>query len=207
MVIGRAESKKRFLGLCILAWSYLCWPFGDPCAWASWSLARQQTSEQASARKEAEGEYQAALDEQTVQALLTPKERADLSRQSNIGKRMKLLLNFAAQRLEQMLQSALREQYGEITRLSNDYKTLITYAFSLIETISSKPSPRKSAYRDFDIEIRKHLRTLDRIGRVIPLSQSADITDAVRTATRLRHNALNAFAGDRIFQPSAPKHR
>ncbi|HXF05580.1 MAG TPA: hypothetical protein VNM72_09200 [Blastocatellia bacterium] len=160
-----------------------------------------------SLRQGSEVTGQTAPDEQTVQALLAPSERAELSRQSNIGKRMKLLLKFAAQRLDLIRQHALREEYGEISRISHEYKVLVTYAYSLIETISPKPSRRKSAYRDFDLEVRKQIRTLEQIERLIPLSQSGDVSDAIRTATRLRHNALNAFAGDRIFKsPSSKQH-
>lgn len=203
MITRRRQHSGRFLIVCLLAWSIVatsrlsvhpvrascplapgCQPTGQPSMW----------------RQQSDGARQTQSEGQILQALLTPTEHMEFSRQSNIGKRMKLLLKFATQRLERIRQLALREEYGEIARLGNEYKALITHAYSLIETISPKPSRRKSAYRDFDLELRKQIRALEQIERLIPLSQSGDITDAMRTATRLRHSALNAFAGDRIFK-------
>lgn len=210
MIARRGHHGGPLMIACLLVWSIVanasvsirpakaCSPLAPGREHMGRTSARQQRSEVTG---------QAVPDEQTFQALLAPTERTELSRQSNIGKRMKLLLKFAAQRLDRIHQLALREEYGVISRISNEYKALITYAYSLIETISPKPNRRKSAYRDFDLEVRKQIRTLEQIERLIPLSQSGDVSDAIRTATRLRHNALNAFAGDRIFKsPSSKQH-
>ena len=210
MNTGRRLHSGHFVIVCILAWSIVaisriwihpvrascplvpgCQPTGPPSMW----------------RQQSEGARQAQSEGQILRALLTPTEHMEFRRQSNIAKRMKLLLKFAAKRLERIHHLALREEYDEVAQLSNEYKALITSAYSLIETISPNPSRRKSAYRDFDLELRKQIRALEQIERLIPLSQSGDITDAMRTATRLRHNALNAFAGDRIFKsPTSKQH-
>ncbi len=210
MITGRSDGALRSVVRVVLMGTFVLAAarWGEPAhLFGPLNPTQEQPSQAGTARADSNRAPQEPPDQQTLRALLTPSEQTEYGRQSNIAKRMKLLLRFAARRLDATYEFALKEHYDPIARLTGEYQRLISSAFSLIEAISPKPSRRKSAYRDFDLELRKHIRTLERIERIIPLDQSADINAALKTATRLRHNALNAFAGDHIFKPPAAKNR
>jgi len=141
-----------------------------------------------------------------IQALLTPEEQAQVKRQTNPSKQMKLFLKIAAQRLERMRQLTRSERYNEALQTASAYKALLSHALLIIGTMPGSSGRRKSAYKDFETDVRKQIRTLEAISRDVPPGRSREIEDVLRTVIALRYEALNAFAGEKIFPPKSRPH-
>jgi hypothetical protein len=148
---------------------------------------------------------QPAAQAEDVRALLTQEELARLGRESNPAKQVKLLMTFAAKRLDVARQQAETEKYDEASESVRQYQAFVAHTYSRIEAIPGKPKNKRNPLKEFDLQARQHLRALDAVLRAFPVGRSSEIEEALRAVTRLRHEALNAFAGDKILNPTKPK--
>lgn len=130
--------------------------------------------------------------------LLTSEEQAQLAREKNPAKQVRLLLQIAEKRLQEAERLAAQERFNPALSVLLVYQAVLEHAFSRIETVPPG-GRRKSAYRDFDLHIRRQLKDLVPLTRAFPIGLAADAERVLKTVTRLRFEALNAFAGGRIL--------
>jgi len=140
-----------------------------------------------------------------LSALLTPEEQARLTRERNPAKQVRLLLGYAEKRLQESKRLAAQERFEPALALLHTYQTLLEDAFSRIEAVPPG-GKRKNAYKDFTLHLRRHLKNLEALTRALPIGLATDAERVLKTATRLRSEALNAFAGERILTlPPRPR--
>ena len=131
---------------------------------------------------------------------LTDQEWSEIRQEDNPTKRVRKLLNIAANRLTQAYSLAQQEQYADIPTLLGQYKNILTYA---MDSVDSLPEPerkrQRNAYKEFDLNLRKHIPMLNEVKRGFP-NEHPTIEDSLLTAQRLRMTALNRFSGAEIFK-------
>ncbi|MBI3950023.1 MAG: hypothetical protein HY314_06170 [Acidobacteria bacterium] len=138
--------------------------------------------------------------EEAVKASLTDQEWALVDKEGNPVKRVRKLLDIAAYRLGQAQMFTAREQYSEASSLLESYTTIISYTMDLIDRLPENERKRqRSAYKEFDVQVRKQLQTLQELKRNLPVDNQA-IENALFTAQRLRIIALNRFSGAEIIK-------
>ena len=132
--------------------------------------------------------------------LLTADEWKAVDRHGNQVKRVRELLKVAASRLERTHQLTAQEAFADATKLMEDYTTIISYTFAFIEDIPEKDRKRRrSAYKEFDLSVRKQIQALEGLRHSWPVGNTA-AEDALLTAERLRIMALNRFSGMEIIR-------
>ncbi len=139
-----------------------------------------------------------------VSTLLTSEEQAQLARERDLAKQIRQLLKIAEKRLHEITRLADEEQFEILPPRLHAYQALLEHAFSQIEAIPPG-GKRKNAYKDFDLFVRRQLRNLEALLRVLPIGMAADAERVLKTATTLRFEALNAFAGEKILTHPRPK--
>ncbi|MCS6816309.1 MAG: DUF5667 domain-containing protein [Blastocatellia bacterium] len=139
-----------------------------------------------------------------LSALLTPEERAQFARERNPAKQVRLLLKIAENRLRDAKRLTDQESFDSALSVLLAYQALLEHAFAQIETVPPG-GRRKGAYKDFDLHVRQHLKDLEPTVRAFPMSLASEAERVLKTATRLRFEALNAFAGERILTHPQPK--
>jgi hypothetical protein len=131
---------------------------------------------------------------------LTDQEWSDIRQEDNPTKRVRKLLNIAANRLTQAYSLAQQEQFADIPSLLGQYKSIVTYA---MDSVDSLPEPerrrQRNAYKEFDLNLRKHIPMLNEVKRNFP-NEHPTVEDSLLTAQRLRMTALNRFSGAEIFK-------
>ncbi|GEM_PF-1018098 len=139
-----------------------------------------------------------------LSALLSAEEQAQLARERNPAKQVRLLLRIAEKRLQEAKRLTNQESFDPALSVLLAYQALLEHAFARIETVPPG-GRRKSAYKDFDLHVRRQLKDLEPMTRAFPLGLTAEAERVFKTATRLRFEALNAFAGERILTHPRPK--
>mgnify|MGYP000218157937 CR=1 FL=1 len=137
-------------------------------------------------------------------ALLSAEENAQLAREKNPAAHVRLLLRIAEKRLQEARRLTDRESFESALSVLLAYQALLEHAFARIEMVPPG-GRRKNAYKDFDLHVRRQLKDLDPVMRAFPIGLAAEAERVLKTATRLRFEALNAFAGERILTHPRPK--
>jgi hypothetical protein len=141
-----------------------------------------------------------------VSTLLTSEEQARLARERNPVKQIRQLLKIAEKRLHDITRLAREERFEAVPPKLQAYQALLEYTFSQIEGVPPG-GKRQNAYKDFDLFVRRQLKDLDALLRVLPIGMAADAERVLKTATTLRFEALNAFAGEKILtRPRSKSH-
>ncbi len=133
-----------------------------------------------------------------ISHLLTPPEYAQFTREKNPAKQVRFLLKIGEKRLQEIKRLFEEERFESALERLASYQALLEHAFSRIEMVPPG-GKRKNAYRDFDLHVRKHLRDLEALERAFPAGWVAEVERVRKTAVKLRFEALNAFAGEKIF--------
>lgn len=137
---------------------------------------------------------------ETAEPNLTDQERATIQKETNPAKRARKLLDIAKGRLAQAQTLMPQEQYAEAGRLVQDYTAILSYTMALIDSLPRNDRKRqRSAYKDFDLRVRKQIPTLEELKRSALVDMPA-IETALSTAQRLRIVALNGFSGAEIMK-------
>jgi len=139
-----------------------------------------------------------------LSALLTSQEQAQLARERNPAAQVRLLLRIAENRLQEAKRLAAQESFEPALSVLLVYRAVLEHAFARIEAVPPG-GRRKNAYKDFDLHVRRHLKDLEPLTRAFPVGLAAEAERVLKTATRLRFEALNAFAGGRILTHPRPK--
>jgi len=153
---------------------------------------------------QAEGVARTSPQGTDLSALLTAEEQTQLARERNPAKQVRLLLRIAEKRLQDAKRLTDQERFDSALSALLVYQTLLEHAFARIETVPPG-GRRKSAYKDFDLHLRRQLKDLEPVTRAFPIGLAAEAERVLKTATRLRFEALNAFAGERILTHPRPK--
>ncbi len=138
--------------------------------------------------------------EEKNQPALTDEEWREVNDEGNPVKRVRKLLEVAADRLSLIRTIITQEQFAEATILVETYTPIITYTMTFIDEMPEKERKKqRNAYKEFDLRIRKQIQTLEELRRTFPANNQA-IEDSLVTVRRLRIIALNRFSGDKIFK-------
>jgi hypothetical protein len=152
----------------------------------------------------AQDENRRGVTEAAVRAAVTDQEWFLVQKEGNPVKRVRRLLEIAMDRLRRAQPLASQEQYAEADMLVESYTTIISHAMAFIDDLpDSEHKRQRNAYKEFDLGMRKQIKTLQELTRSFPINHQA-IEAAVFTAQRLRIIALNRFSGVEIIKVPEP---
>jgi hypothetical protein len=142
--------------------------------------------------------------EQAARAVMTAQEWLQVDKEGKPSKRVRKLLEIAADRLRQAQALTAQEQLAEATTLVENYTTLISYGISFIDSLPENQRKRqRNAYKEFDVRLRQQIPALMELRRSFPTDSQA-LENALFTAQRLRIIALNGFSGAEIIKVPEP---
>jgi len=142
--------------------------------------------------------------------MIVKEERDEIERTDDSGKRLRLMIDYAAAHLGRAEDHTARENYEAASAEVGMYHALIENALAFLSSFKRDSNKTRDLYKRLEMELRAHGPRLTAMRRTTPLEFAVWIKQVEDFARDGRTEALNSFYGHTVVrepQKEKPKEK
>lgn len=136
--------------------------------------------------------------------IVSSNERAQLSREMDAKKRLRLNVSLAEGRLHQAEQYAAQKEYQNATDELAAYQSILEDAFDFMRARTKIDNKTRDLYKYLELSMRAHAPRLEAIRRTTPSEYALYVKTVFDYTRAARTEALNSFYGETVIKEAKP---